>query len=126
MLTDRTAYRLGLVIALGAGLFLLWGVAAMGIVGAEGDAFDLLYLGVLAVGAAGAIVVRLRPAELVRVLTAMAVAIGAITVLALVLGKHQSPVSSVAEIVGLNGLFVLLFLGAARLVRQAADRPAAT
>src|SRR3712207_7326866 len=37
-------------------------------------------------------------------------------------GKHEVPVSSVAEIVGLNGFFVALFLGSAWLFQRAGRR----
>jgi hypothetical protein len=53
-------------------------------------------------------------------LGAMALAQGAITVLALVLGKQQSPVSSVAEILMVNALFLALFITAALLFGYAA------
>jgi hypothetical protein len=41
-------------------------------------------------------------------------------VIALIAGRRQSPISSVAEILGLNGIFFALFLGAAWLFRRAA------
>ena len=43
-----------------------------------------------------------------------------VTVIALLAGKHQSSVSSVPEILILNGFFIALFLGSARLFRNAA------
>jgi len=43
-----------------------------------------------------------------------------VTVIVLIDGKHQSSVSSVPEILILNGFFVALFLGFARLFRNAA------
>ena len=58
-------------------------------------------------------------------LAAMALTQAAVAVLALVLGKHQSPVSSVVEILMVNALYVALFVAAAWLFRQAArGRPA--
>ena len=39
---------------------------------------------------------------------------------ALIVGKHQSSVSSVPEILILNGFFIALFLGSARLFGNAA------
>ena len=47
--------------------------------------------------------------------TAMALGMGLIAVYAILMGKHHSPVSSVFEIMGLNGFFVVLFLQSARL-----------
>jgi hypothetical protein len=40
-------------------------------------------------------------------------------VIALIAGEHQSSVSSVSEILGVNGLFVALFAGSAMLFRRA-------
>jgi hypothetical protein len=116
----KTAYRLAIGLALATGLFLVWGVAAMGVIGAEGDPFDLLYFGVLAVGIVGALIARFQPRGMVRAVLAMALAQTLVTVIALMAGKQQSPVSSVAEIVGLNGMYIALFLGSAWLFSRAA------
>ncbi len=53
---------------------------------------------------------------------ATAVAQMLVAVIALIAGKHQSPVSSVSEILWLNGFFVALFLGSAWLFRNAAQQ----
>ena len=122
MKTHKTAYRSAVVLAVGTMLFLAWGVVAMGVIGAEGDPFDLLYFAVLAVGIVGAVVARFQPLGMVRVLVAMAGAQALVAAIALLVGKHEVPVSSVAEIVGLNGLYVALFLGSAWLFQRAARR----
>lgn len=122
MTANKTAYRSALVLALGTMVFLAWGVAAMGIIGAEGDRFDLLYFVVLAVGIVGAVIARFQPGGMVRALLAMAIAQAVVAVIALLVGKQDVPVSSVAEIVGLNGFFVVLFLGSARLFGRAERR----
>jgi hypothetical protein len=116
----KTAYRFAIGLALATGLFLVWGVAAMGVIGAEGDPFDSLYFGVLAVGLVGGLIARFQPRGMVRALLAMAVAQALVTVIALMVGKQESPVSSVAEIVGLNGFYIALFLGSAWLFSRAA------
>ena len=118
--TARTWYRLGVGLAIAGLALLLWGVMAMGVIGMEGDPFDLLYFAVLAVGILGSVIVRFEPSGMVRVLLAMAAAQAAITVIALLVGKQESPVSSVAEIVGLNAAYVGLYLAAAWLFRRAA------
>ena len=116
----KTVYRFAIGLALATGLFLVWGVAAMGVIGAEGDSFDLLYFGVLAVGIVGAVLARPQPRGMVRAALAMALAQALVTVIALVVGKQESPVSSVAEIVVLNGFYIALFLGSAWLFSRAA------
>ena len=125
-MTHRTVYGIGVGVALGSGLLLAWGVLAMGVVGAEGDPFDLLYLGVLTIGIVGAVLARFRPQGMVRALVAMALAQVVVAAIALLMGKHQVPVSSVAEIVSLNAFFVALFVGAAWLFQRAAGRPSPT
>ncbi len=57
-----------------------------------------------------------------RALFATALAQALVVVIALIIGKHRVEVSSVAEIVLLNGFFVALFLGSAWLFRKAAPR----
>ena len=120
------AYRAAVGVALAAALFLVWLVLAVGVIGDTGDPADLMYAGVLAVGFIGAIVARFRPHGMARVLFATALAQAFVAVVALIAGKHQAPNSSVFEILGLNGLFVALFIGSAWLFRHAArkQRPA--
>ena len=88
-------------------------------IGVEGDPFDLMYFAVLAVGIVGAIITRLQPRGMARALFATALAQALVTVIALIAGKHQSSVSSVPEILILNGFFIALFLGSARLFGNA-------
>jgi hypothetical protein len=74
----------------------------------------------LGVGIVGAIAARFRPHGMSRALLATALACGVVAVIALIAGKHQSPISSVWEILGLNAMFATLFLGSAWLFRRAA------
>ena len=122
-----SAYRFAVGAALATAFILVWVIGAVGLIGVEGDPFDLLYAGVLAVGVIGAMIARLKPRGMSRTLTAMALAQALVAVFALIAGKHQVAVSSVPEIVFLNGFFVALWLGSAWLFRSAAreQRPAA-
>lgn len=43
-----------------------------------------------------------------------------VAVVALLMGEHRSPVTSVLEIVGVNGMFVVLFLASAWLFQSPA------
>ena len=114
------AYRAAVGIAILTALFLVWMVAALGVIGETGDRADLMYLGVLAVGIVGAIVARFRPEGMARALLATALVQALVAVIALIAGKHEAAISSVAEIVLLNGMFVVLFVGSAWLFRHAA------
>ena len=117
---SNVAYRAAAGVALGAALLLVWLIGAVGVVGEDGDPADLLYGAVLAAGIIGAIIARFRPEGMARALLAMALVQALVAVIALIAGKHQAPISSVSEIVGVNGLFVALFVGSAWLFRRAA------
>jgi hypothetical protein len=117
-----TGYSVAVGVAL-LGMFLLvWVNLAVGIIGDEGNPANLMYLGVLAVGIIGAIMVRFQPKEMARVLFATALAQAMTAVIALFAGIHQNPYSSVREILTINGFFVALFLGSAWLFRDAARK----
>lgn len=113
-------YRSAVGLALAAAFILVTLIGAVGVIGVEGDPFDMMYFGVLTVGIIGAIISRLQPHGMARALFATALAQLLVAVIALIAGKHQSPVSSVTEVLILNGFFVALFLGSARLFRNAA------
>jgi hypothetical protein len=120
------AYRAAVAVALAAALILVWLVLAVGVIGDTGDPADLMYAGVLAVGFIGAVLARFQPHGMARALFATALAQTLVAVVALIAGKHQAPISSVFEILGLNGFFVALFIGSAWLFRHAArERPRA-
>lgn len=121
-MTGKVAYRSALGVALAAALFLVWLILALGLIGAEGDPADLMYGGVLAIGIGGAMVARFQPRGMALALSATALAQALVAVIALVAGKHRAEATSVAELLGLNGMFVVLFAGAAWLFRRAARR----
>ena len=114
----RAAYRRAVGVGLGATLVLVWLIGAVGIIGDSGDSADLMYGGVLAVGAVGSVVARFRPLGMARVLVAMAIVQLAVGIVALVAGMVPS-YNSPLEILGLSGFFVVLFIGSAWLFRRA-------
>ena len=120
-ITTTKAYRLAIGGALATGFILFWVIGAVGLIGAEGDPFDMIYGGVIAVGIMGALIARFQPQGMARAMVATAVAQALVVVIALIAGKHQVEVSSVPEIVLSNGFFVALWLGSARLFRSAAQ-----
>ena len=119
-MTNNTNYRVALAIAAGAALFLVLGIGALGVIGAEGDRADLMFLGVLAIGIGGAMITRLRPEGMVRTMSATAAATMIVGVVAITLGKHQADESSVLEILGLSGMYASLFAASAWRFRAAA------
>ena len=119
-MTITKAYRLAVGASIATALLLVWIIGAVGLIGVEGDPFDRLYGGVLAVGIIGALIARFRPAGMARAMVATALAQTLVCVIALIIGKQHVPVSSVLEIVLLNGFYVVLWIGSAWLFRKAA------
>jgi hypothetical protein len=113
------AYRAGAGLALATAVFLVWANAAVGIIGREDNPANRMYAGVLAVGAVGAVLARLRPGGMALALVATAVAQVAADLIALASGLGSAgPVTAV---------FAALWLGSAGLFRKAArDQGSAT
>lgn len=120
MINPSMAYRLALAAAAASAFILLWLAAGVGIIGADGDRANMMYLGVLAVGIVGALIARFRPLGMARTLIAMAAAHAVVGVIALI-AKFGEPYSGPLEILGLTAFFIVLFVGSAWLFRQAAN-----
>jgi len=119
-MSEPGRYRFAMSIAVVATLLLIWLSLGVGIIGADGDPANRLYLGVAALGLLGGIVVRFRAPGMSHVLLIMAAAQLTITALALVRGLGQ-PWSGPAELIMLNGFFVAMFAAAAWLFRRSAN-----
>lgn len=103
------AYRTAIGIAVAGGFLLVWMNLAVGIIGNEENPLNLMYGGVLAVGAIGALIARFEPEGMARTLTAMAVAQGLVAVVAQTAG-HFTWV--------LTAAYVALWLLSASLFRK--------
>jgi hypothetical protein len=112
-------YRAAAGVAIFAALFLVWVNLAVGVIGDEGNPANAMYIGVLAVGFIGARLARLKPEGMARALVAMAAAQSLVGAIALVF-RLGAPVDTGLKTVGVNGLFVTLFLFAALLFRWSA------
>ena len=123
--TGEAAHRAAVGLALGSALLLGWVNGAVGIIGSDDNEANLMYGGVLVVGAIGAIIARFKPEGMARALFATALAQTLVAVIALVGRLGSGPL----EIVTINGFFVALFVGSAVLFWKAArgrpDRVAA-
>ena len=113
--TPRHLYRKGMALAVLSSIMICVLIGAVGIIGVEGDPFDQLYFALLALGWVSSLIGGFKARHMRYTVTAMALGMGLIAVYAILMGKHHSPVSSVFEIMGLNGFFVVLFLQSARL-----------
>lgn len=118
-MTGNTACRAAFGVAIAAALILIWANLAVGVIGTEDDPANLMYVGVLAVGMAGAFVARFQPDGMARAMVAMAVAQTLVALIALAAGLG-SPWSGPVDIVFVNGFFVALYLGSAGLFGHAA------
>ncbi|PKO05385.1 MAG: hypothetical protein CVU41_12175 [Chloroflexi bacterium HGW-Chloroflexi-3] len=118
-LTGKTAYRLAIEGSLVATLMLIWLSLGVGIIGADGDPANQMYFVVVDIGIIGAIVTRMRPFGMTRVLLAMAFVQALITGIAMI-AKLGLPYSGPLVLLLLNGFFVVTFVGAAWLFRRAA------
>ncbi len=99
---------------------------AVGLIGSEDNPANLMYVGVLAVGIIGAILARFSPLGMARALFATALAQALVAVIALMMWKPQvTTAETLVGIVGVNALFVMMFVGSALLFRRASS-PSAT
>ena len=118
----HVSYRIAIGFALFTGFFLIWANGAVGIIGSENNPVNLFYYGVIAVGIIGAITARFQPNGLVYTMFAMALAQALVAAIALIGGTYQSPPTTVIEILGVNCLFITLFIVSAWLFRHAANK----
>lgn len=109
------AYRLAVGFALFTGLLLVWINLAVGLTGSEDDPVNLWYFGVVAVGTAGTIISRFRPAGMVITLFSTALTQALVAVVVLIGGYYPSPPSTAFHIISINGFFTTLFVISALL-----------
>ena len=116
-LPGNAAYRIGFGLAIVTSFFLVWANLAVGIVGSENNAANLMYVGVLAVVAAGAFASRFTADGMMRTTIAAAVLQALIAGIALAddmgLGDPNWP----KDTLGATGLFVGLWLVSSGLFR---------
>jgi hypothetical protein len=125
---SNVVYRAAVGLAVTSGLLLVWINAAVGIIGHEDTPANLLYFGVLAIGAIGALIARFRPHGMAR--TLFAVAVGQLLVPFIILLKWKSAITSeppgITRAFILNSFFVALWIGSAWLfLRASRATPAA-
>jgi hypothetical protein len=118
-MTPRNRYLLAVGVALVTTLFLLFGIGALGIIGAGGRP-DLMYLGAVGIGLVGALVARFRAVGMALALGATAVATLVVGLIAIGAGLSDREGASVIEILGLSGMYAVMFGASALLFRSAA------
>ena len=115
-----TAYRVAVGSTLGTALLLVWTNLAVGLIGSEGNPANLMYVGVLAVGVIGAVVVHLEPRGMARTLFATAIAQALVPMIAIAVWRSLG--SDLTKVLGANAFFVSLWVGSALLFFRAGAR----
>jgi hypothetical protein len=105
-----TRHRAAAAVAIGTALALVWVNLAVGFIGAEDDPANLMFAGVIAVGAGGAAIVRLQSRGMARAMIATAVAQAAVGLIATtVLAANSAVLIPTAAFGGLWLLSAWLF-----------------
>lgn len=118
-LSPTMAYRLAMTGTIVSTLMLIWLSLGVGIIGADGDPANRMYFAVVAVAVLGAFIARFRARGMSRTLFAMAIVQGVIAAIALA-GGLGYPWSGPAELILLNGFFIVAFATAGILFRRGA------
>jgi hypothetical protein len=120
-MSARTFYRLGVAVALAAGLIQVWMNLAVGIVGSEDNPQNQGFFGVVVAAAACAFVARLRPDGMARAMLATAgvQAVLAAAVATAPMTAREEP-NGATGVLLLSGLFVALWLLSAVLFHRSA------
>jgi hypothetical protein len=111
-LSPHWAYRAGSALAALTGFFIIWVNLAVGIIGNEDNVLNTLFIAVLAMALAGAIIARFRAHGLRRALMVTAVAQVGVAIAAATQGYNIVPITVI-----LSGLW----LSAAALFGRAAE-----
>lgn len=114
--SNNWAYRAAVGCALGASFMIVWATGAVGMIGSEGNPYNLFFFGVIGMAILGAVIVRFRPSGMA---VAMAVAAAAHIAVA-VIGMSADLRGGI-----LSALLAGPWLLSAALFRQAAQDQAA-
>jgi len=118
-MSNDWSFRAAAALAVGTGFLLLWANLAVGLVGDEGNPVNWLFVGVLAVAAAGALAARFRAPGLARAMAATAVAQLAAAAIAFAATPAIPRPGVPVEIAALFGIFPALWLLSAWLFHRA-------
>jgi hypothetical protein len=120
-MSRNVAYRAGIGLALAAAFLILWANGAVGMIGDEGNPYNLFFYGVILLALAGAVAARFRPAGMALAMVAAAVAQVAVAAIGLSTDLSGGVVS--AAFAGLWLLSAALLGKAARQQRLEAAVP---
>jgi len=120
-MTPNWAYRGAIGLALAAAFMIFWANGAVGMIGDEGNPYNLLFYGVIALALVGALAARFRSSGMALAMAAAAVAHLAVALVGLPADPRGGVVS--AAFAGLWLLSAALFRKAARDQAASATRP---
>ncbi|RZA19522.1 MAG: hypothetical protein EOP93_08480 [Lysobacteraceae bacterium] len=113
--SDNRFYRAGFGIAALVAFLTAWVNLAVGMLGDEDNGANWMFVGVLSIAAAGALIAKMKPSGMARAMVAAAIAQLAAVGVALAMGGFE------ALELGLTACFALPWLAAAQLFRKAAQ-----
>lgn len=120
---DNVAYRAGVGTAAVTGFLLVWVTLAVGIIGSENHPANLLYGGVLAIGAAGAATSRFRPRGMSYTMFVTATAQLLVPVVAWIVWRPTlDDPPGMGGVFMLNAVFALLFTASGLMFRRVARK----
>ncbi|MEL7833190.1 hypothetical protein [Fodinibius sp. Rm-B-1B1-1] len=102
-------YKAAMGLAFITALFLVWSNLAVGIIGSEDNAANLMYFGVVLFLIIGSFIARFQSKGMAYALFGTAFAQALTIGITLVVGMQDYPGSSVYEIIMVNGFFMTLF-----------------
>jgi len=119
------AYRIGAGLAVLVSFLLIWVNGAVGVIGNEDNPANLMFVGVIAVAAAGAVIARFEPRGMARAMLAAFVLNAAIAVAAAASGWGGEDAPGTAGLVALIGGFAAMWgLSSALFAKAARDAAA--
>jgi hypothetical protein len=118
---ESTVHRFAVGLSVVTALILVWGNAAVGLIGDENPA-NLIYPGIVFIGLISAFIIRFKPKNLSFILFAMALVQMLVPVVALIFWPPSmiSWAPGVLQVFSLNAVFALLWIGSAIIFRREA------
>jgi len=117
-LGSNGSYRLGVGVAVAAGLLLVWGNLAVGFIGNEDNPANLLYGAVLLVAAGGALGARFRVPGMARAMFGAALTQAAVPLVAAAIWRPEMNLGML-YVVALNTVFAAIWAVSGWLFRRA-------
>lgn len=117
------AYRLGAGLAVLVSFLLIWVNGAVGVIGDENNPLNLMFTGIIAVAAAGAVIARFKASGMARAMLAAFVLTAAVAIAAPVFGWGSDEPPGTAGLMMLIGGFAAMWgLSAGLFAKAARDR----